>query len=42
VRGALLVPHEHVLELRALEDGVVDRQHDAARVAEHHVDALGL
>ena len=42
VGRALLVAHEDVAELVLMEDGVVDRQHRAARIAEDHLDALVL
>jgi hypothetical protein len=32
--GALLVAHEDVVQLRLVEDGVIDRQHGAAGIAE--------
>jgi hypothetical protein len=37
---ALLVADQHVLQLRLVEQRVVDRQHRAARIAEQHIDAL--
>ncbi len=40
VDGALFVPHQDVLDLLLREDGVVDRQHRAARVAEQMLHAL--
>src|SRR6185312_9625958 len=42
VSRALLVADEDVAKLVLVEDGVVDRQHRAARIAEHHLDALVL
>ena len=39
---SLLVAHENVAKLVLMEDGVVDRQHSAARIAEDHLDALIL
>ena len=42
VGRALLVAHEDVAKLVLMEDGVVDRQHRAARIAEDHLDALVL
>ena len=42
VRGALLVAHQDVADVVLLEDLVVDRQHRAAGIAEHGVDALVL
>ena len=38
--GALLVAHQDVLHLLLLEDLVIDRQHRAARIAEHMLDPL--
>ena len=40
VAAALLVPHEHVPDLGVVAEDVVDRQDDAARVAEQGVGAL--
>jgi hypothetical protein len=40
VHGALLGPHQDVLHLVLREDGVVDRQHRAARIAEQMLHAL--
>ena len=42
VGRALLMAHENVPQLVLIEDRVVDRQHRAARIAEHDVDALIL
>ena len=42
VGGRLLVPDEHVPDLGVLDEGVVERQHDAAGIAEQRLDALGL
>ena len=42
VSRALLVADEDVAKLVLVEDGVVDRQHRAARIAEDHLDALVL
>ena len=39
---ALLVAHENVAKLVLMEDGVVNREHCAARIAEDHLDALVL
>ena len=39
---ALLVADEDVAKLVLMEDGVVDREHRAARIAEDHLDALIL
>ena len=39
---ALLVADEDVAKLVLMEDGVVDRKHRAARIAEDHLDALVL
>ena len=41
VHRALLVPHQDVLHLFLREDGVVDRQHRAARIAEQMLARLG-
>src|SRR5262249_12466630 len=40
VHGALLVPHQDVLDLLLLEQGVVDRQHGSAGIAEDVLDPL--
>ena len=40
VHGALLVPHQDVVHFVLLKQGVVDRQHRAAGIAEHVLDAL--
>jgi hypothetical protein len=40
-RGGLLVADEHVADLRRVVERVVDRQHVAARQAEHVAHALG-
>ena len=40
--GALLVPHEHVLDLVLLEDLVVDVEDRTARIAEDVLDAFFL
>ena len=40
VRGALLVPHQDVLDLFLLEKLVVNRKHSAARIAKHMGHAL--
>ena len=40
VHRALLVPHQNVLHFVLREDGVVDRQHRAARIAEQMLHAL--
>jgi len=40
VHGALLVPHQDVLDLRLLEQRVVDRQHGSAGIAEDVFDPL--
>ena len=40
VHGALLVPHQDVLDLRLLEQRVVDRQHRSAGIAEEVFDPL--
>jgi hypothetical protein len=42
VRGALLVAHEHVLDLVLLEELVVDEKHRAAGVTEDVLDAFFL
>ena len=42
VGRALLMAHEDVAQLVLMEDGVVNRQHRAAGIAEHHLDALVL
>ena len=42
VRGALLVAHQDVADLVLAEERVVDRQHRAAGIAEHVLDALVL
>ncbi len=39
---ALFVADQHVAQLVLVEQGVVDRQHRAARIAEDHLDALVL
>ena len=40
VAGALLVPHQDVLELALLEKLVIDRKHRAAGIAEDMLDAM--
>src|SRR5882757_7431150 len=40
VTGALLVPHQDVLDLVLLENLVIDRKHRAARIAEDVFDAV--
>jgi hypothetical protein len=40
VHGALLVPHQDVLNFVLLEQRVVDRQHRAAGIAEQVLNAL--
>ena len=40
VHGALLVPHQDVVHFVLLKQGVVDRQHRAAGIAEQVLDAL--
>ena len=42
MHGALLVAHEHVLDLVLLEELVVDVEDRAARIAEDVLDALFL
>ena len=42
VHRALLVAHQHVLDLVLLEQRVVDEQHRAARIAEDVLDAFFL
>ena len=42
VGGALFVAHQHMAKLVLVKERVVDRQHRAARIAEHDVDALIL
>ena len=42
VRGALLVAHQDMANLVLAENRVVDRQHRAAGIAEHEIDALVL
>ena len=39
---ALFVPHEDVADVVLLEDLVIDRQHRAARIAEHGIHTLIL
>ncbi len=38
--GALLVPHQNVLDLALLENLVIDRKHRAAGIAEQVLDAM--
>src|SRR3954467_15865592 len=38
--GALLVPHQNVLDFALLENLVIDRKHRAAGIAEHVLDAM--
>ena len=40
VAGALLVPHQDVLDIALLEDLVIDRKHRAAGIAENVLDAM--
>ena len=40
VAGALLVPHQDVLDVALLENLVIDRQHRAAGIAEDVLDAM--
>ena len=40
MHSTLLVPHQDVLDLLLLEQGVVDRQHGAAGIAEDVLDPL--
>src|SRR6202043_3817175 len=40
VAGALLVPHQDVLDIALLENLVIDRKHRAAGVAEDVLDAM--
>src|SRR5258707_1376940 len=40
VAGALLVPHQNVLDVALLENLVIDRQHRAAGIAEDMLDAM--
>ena len=40
VAGALLVPHQDVLDLALLENLVIDRKHRAAGIAEEMLDAM--
>src|SRR3954471_3293115 len=38
--GALLVPHQNVLDVALLENLVIDRKHRAAGIAEQMLDAM--
>jgi hypothetical protein len=40
MRRALLMANQYVLDLVLLENLVIDRQHRAARIAEHMLDPL--
>ena len=40
MHGALFMSHQDVAHLVLREDGVVDRKHRAARIAEHMLDVL--
>ena len=40
VAGALLVPHQDVLDVALLENLVIDRKHRAAGIAEQVLDAM--